>query len=259
MNIEEWSELVHRQIAELTEKYSGLSYVSSSPRLSVLGNLLFSAQYNGVSIEDEYAVEITIPEDYPKILPAAKEIGGRIPKDFHTYSDNTLCLGSPLESIMKFRKQETLLGFVADLLIPFLYGHSYKEKYGEMPYSELSHGMNGILESYKGLFHVDDDLVVIAFLKILADDNYRGHISCPCGSNAKLRNCHGNILRDIKNYQTPEEYLNDCLSILHIMIQKKQHISHALVPKTIADKMRKLSQRAGRNIELRGTNHREVL
>jgi len=240
MNIEEWSKLVHRQIAELTEKYIGLSYVSSSPRLSVLGNLSFSAQYNGVSIEDQYTVEIVIPADYPKILPAVKEIGGRIPKEFHTYSDDTLCLGSPLEVNMKFRKQETLLGFVEDLLVPFLYGYSYKEKYGEMPYGELSHGMNGILESYKGLFLVDDDMAVIAFLKILADDNYRGHISCPCGSNAKLRNCHGNTLRELKNYQKPDEYLNESLSILHFMKQEGHCIPLALLPRSIVNKIRKL-------------------
>jgi len=242
MNIKERSELIHQQIDDLTEKYRGLSCVSSSSPLSVSGKLSFSAQYNGVSIQDEYIVEITVPEDYPEILPTAKEIGGRISKDFHTYPDNTLCLGSPIETRIKFRKQETLLGFVEDLLIPFLYAYSYREKCGEMPYGELSHGVNGILESYKGLFQINDDLAVMAFLKILADDNYRGHMSCPCGSNIKLRNCHGNIVRELQNFQSPGEYLNESVSILCFMKDKGQDISFALFPRAMVDKIKKYAK-----------------
>lgn len=242
MNIKEQAELVHQQIDDLTEKYSELSCVSSSSPLAVSGKLSFSAHYNSVSIRDEYTVEIAVPEDYPKTLPTAKEIGGRISKDFHTYPDNTLCLGSPIETRIKFRKQETLIGFVEDLLIPVLYAYSYREKYGEMPYGELSHGVNGILESYKGLFQINDDLAVIAFLKILADDNYRGHISCPCGSNIKLRNCHGNIVRELQNFQSPGEYLNESVSILCFMKDKGQDISFALFPRTMVDKIKKYAK-----------------
>jgi len=243
MNIEELSELVNQQFAELTEKYRGLCCEKDRSHISVSGNLSFLAHYNGISIEDEYTVEITVPEGYPQILPTAKEIGGRIPKDFHTYPDKTLCLGSPIETKMKFRNRETLLGFVEDLLIPFLYGYSYREKCGEMPYGELSHGMNGIVEAYKGLFQIDDDLAVMAFLKILADDNYRGHISCPCGSNVKLRNCHGNIIRELKHYQGPGEYQNESLSILYFMKENGQDIPFALLPKSVVDKLEKYAKR----------------
>lgn len=243
MNIEEWSALVHQQIAELTQKYSGLRCEGNSSHPSVSGNLSFSAQYNGRSIEDEYSVEIMVPKDYPQILPTAKVIDGKVPKDFHTYPDNTLCLGSPIEMRMKFRKRETMLGFVEDLLIPFLYSCSYREKYGGMPYGELSHGMDGILESYKGLFRIDEDWAVMAFLKILADDNYRGHISCPCGSNVKLRNCHGKILRELKNYQSPDEYLNESLAILYFMKEKGQDIPPALFPNAIVDKIKNYAKK----------------
>ncbi len=239
MNIKKFPELAHQQIADLTERYRGLSCVSSSFSLAVSGKLSFSAQYNGVSIQDEYVVEITVPEDYPEILPTAKEIGGRISKDFHTYPDNTLCLGSPIETRIKFSKQETLLGFVEDLLIPFLYAYSYKEKCGEMPYGELSHGVNGILESYKGLFQINDDLAVIGFLKILADDNYRGHISCPCGSNIKLRNCHGDIVRELQNFQSPEQFLQESIHVLYCMKQQSKTIPSALLPQTLIKRVRR--------------------
>ena len=239
MNSGEWMESIQRQLTELTDKYRGLFGASSGSDLSVLGTLSFSAEFNGVLLEDEYAVEIAIPPGYPQILPIAKETGGRIPRDFHTYSDEILCLGSPIETIMTFRKRETLIGFVEDLLIPFLYGFSYRERYGVMPYGELSHGINGILESYKGLFHVDDVLAVIAFLKILADDNYRGHIDCPCRSGLRLRNCHGDIMRELRNYLDPGEFLKESLTALHALKQNGQDIPLSLIPQTLIKRFRK--------------------
>jgi hypothetical protein len=184
-----------------------------------------------VSIQDEYSVAITIPRGYPNILPTAKETGGRIPMDFHTNLDMTLCLGSPIEMKKKFREREFLIGFVEDLLIPFLYGFSYREKYGEMPYGELPHGIDGVLKSYQTLFHVNDELAVIAFLKILADQNYRGHMVCPCGSGLKLRNCHGGIIKELMNYQSAQEYLQESTYALYCMKQQGKIVSPALLPR----------------------------
>jgi hypothetical protein len=82
----------------------------------------------------------------------------------------------------------------------------------------------------------------MAFLKILADDNYRGHMSCPCGSNIKLRNCHGNIVRELQNFQSPGEYLNESVSILCFMKDKGQDISFALFPRAMVDKIKKYAK-----------------
>ena len=68
----------------------------------------------------------------------------------------------------------------------------------------------GILEYYKELFSVQDGWQVLGLLKILADDNYKGHTLCPCGSGQKLRNCHGNLLREIKEYQKPADFYSAC-------------------------------------------------
>lgn len=239
MNSVEWLESIQQQVNELTEKYRGLHCVSSGLNLSASGKLTFSAQYNGVSVEDEYMVEITIPQGYPGILPSAKETGGRIPKDFHKHPDETLCLGSRIEMRIKFRERESLIGFVEDLLIPFLYGFSYREKYGEMPYGELPHGIEGVLKSYQTLFHVNDDLTAIAFLKILADQNYRGHMECPCGSGLKLRNCHGGVVKGLMNYQSAEEYLQESIYALCCMKQQGKIIPPALLPLTFIKRMRR--------------------
>jgi len=193
---EEKNNAIIQEISELIATYSGLSYWSDdNGNYIVFGKLIFKATYNEKSIKEEYDVEIIINDKYPDSLPSVKEIGHRIPRDFHQYKEEgLLCLGAPLDMKRQFNKKRTLLGFVENLIIPYLYSYSIKENKGIMPYGELSHGVEGILESYKELLGIDNDFVVLRFLKILSDDNYRGHIDCPCGSNKKLRNCHGNIL-----------------------------------------------------------------
>lgn len=75
-----------------------------------------------------------------------------------------------------------------------------------MPFGELSHGGLGILEYYQDLFEIQDRRRVLKMIQILAEDNYRGHTRCPCGKGKRLRDCHGQILLDIKGLQTPIEF-----------------------------------------------------
>ena len=244
MDTERHGDLILNHISELQGKYPGLKLLLSddSRAFVVRGNLAFFAQYDGMSIEDDYEVEIIIPKDYPATPPKAKEIGGKIPKNFHLNNDGTLCLGVPIEVKRKFYKKRSLLGFVEVLLIPFLYSHRFEEIHREMPYGELPHGIEGILKYYKELFGVDDDYAVLVFLKILAEDNYRGHLNCPCGSNNKLRNCHGKILLELKELQGQTECLYEYLYIIKFMSQKGQNIPKALIPSHILKKIRNTSE-----------------
>jgi hypothetical protein len=213
-------ENISSQFSELKSKYPSLSLLkSASGELLIKGILVFSASYDEISIEDEYEIEITIPRDYPDALPVAKEIGGRIPGDFHHNPDGTLCLSAPLEVKKKFSHRAFLLGFVEDLLIPFLYSYSFKVKYERMPFGELPHGIEGILKDYKDKFNVNNNYAVFGLLKILADDDYRGHALCPCGSNIKLRNCHGKLLMELKKYQKTDEFFREYLLIFNHMMK----------------------------------------
>jgi hypothetical protein len=172
----------------------------------IRGLLEFSKEYSGKLISDLYQVQILIPETYSDELPKIHETGNRIPKDFHHYKDESLCLGAPLEIKRKFRKQPTLLGYVDNCVIPYLYSFSYKTRFGKMPFGELSHGGLGILEYYQDLFDLKDVRRILKFIQILAVDNYRGHARCPCGNGKRLRDCHGKILLEIKDLQTAAEF-----------------------------------------------------
>jgi len=165
----------------------------------VKGMIGFTSSANGHTLQDRYDVEILIPSKYPDFVPLAYEVGGRIPDDFHRHPDKSLCLAAPLEQKRKFDQTKSLVGFVDNLVVPFLFQHSFYEKHGKMPFGDLSHGISGIIEYYAELFEVNNNVIALSLLKVLAEDNYRGHNECPCGSGFILRKCHGPILLELKS------------------------------------------------------------
>jgi len=204
------STILQEHYNELVQAYEGLNlYINKDGPSYVRGKLKFSVQDGQITIDDAFEMELLIPENYPSDPPVVFETGGRIPEGFHKYSDKSLCLGTPLEIRMKFKENPTLLAFTREQIIPFLYSFCYYEKYGRMPYGEHAHGGQGILESYKHIFHTNSDISTLGLLKILAENNYRGHHDCPCGSGKKLRNCHGDQILEIIKYQNQVQFIED--------------------------------------------------
>jgi len=204
--------------SELQKKYPGLKLLVDERGLQTIkGKLKFSATYENVTIDDEYDIEIELPDDYPEYPPKAKEIGERITKEFHVNPDGTLCLGAPLKVRMKYNDKPDLLGFVENVLIDFLYSFSYKEKFGKLPFGELPHGGEGIVEYYCDLFKVKDRMFVLNILLILCENKYRGHHNCPCGSGRKIRECHGEQIFELMKHQKPDDFLDDYFQVLSAM------------------------------------------
>ena len=201
--------IIDKQYSELIKRYSGLRLEFIDEKYKISGILKFSAEYQHNRIEDEYSIELTISDDYPDSLPIVREKGNRIPRDFHKYQDNSLCLGASLAIKRKFLKQPTIIGFIERCVIPHLYLYSYKCKYGSLPYGELSHGWLGILEYYQDVFNVVDERIILLLLKVIVDDNYRAHSRCPCGSRKRLRDCHGSLLRKLMPVQPAQEFSRD--------------------------------------------------
>jgi len=193
------NEIVERHFQELISEFKDLSLIhEESGTFSIQGSIEFISSYNGESIHDSYNITIFIPSDYPNSPPCAQEAGGRIHPSFHTHKGGTLCLASNIETARIFDENRTLMHFVKALLIPYLHQHSYYEKYGKMPFGELSHGAKGIVEYYGEYFNTSNPIITLLLLKIIAEDNYRGHSICPCGSGKKIRICHGEKLLALK-------------------------------------------------------------
>jgi len=194
--------IIYQQYQEVNEKYPGLHLrCNESGCLWITGDFHFVADHHGEVIEDTYVVKIVIPEDYPQTIPEAQETGNRIPKDFHHYIDNTLCLGARYALRKAFRDAPTLLGFMENCLLPYLYSFSYKTRYGKLPAGELSHGWRGVLEYYQDLFQIRDEKAVLGLFAVLVRGNCGGHARCPCGSRKRIRDCHGNMLRNMLQVQ----------------------------------------------------------
>lgn len=225
-------------LKEIADDYPGLRLKSFDQKWAVYsGNLAFTANYDGRGlIDDEFEVEISFPVSGVIDVPSAKEIGGRIPRepDFHVNSDGTMCLGAPLDIRRKYKQDSSLRAFINYLLIPFLYSFSFKEKHGYMPFGELSHGEKGISEYYKEFFETDSELSVIELLKIIIEDNYRGHMPCPCVSGKRLRNCHGPQIMEIKEQQTREQFFSDFISCLQIYTNSGKDIPPGFMTKRLS-------------------------
>ena len=186
------SDFLKQEFQELKNKYEGLILLSNENK--IIGRIAFIEESSKILCQ--YDVEILIPEKYPVEIPKIKEISGKISNKFHTNKDGSLCLGTNLEVYHTFLKNRTLLGFVENLVEPYLYAHSYYQKYKEMPFGEFEHGTQGILQYYKNLFKIDDDIILLNMLFFISKYGFRGHHKCCCGSNKKFRDCHGKILRE---------------------------------------------------------------
>lgn len=181
-------DLLQEQIAEVQQEFSGLTLESSHDDCYVIrGILSFDGQYEDKKAGGDYGIEITIPNNYPESIPVTRSVDGKIPESFHTYPPNkTFCLGLPLAERMTFAENHTLMGYIKKLVIPYLFSYSYLKEHDELPYGDLDHGAPGKIRFYKDLFKVEY-LEVLGFLKLLADNRYKGHFPCPCHSNRKLR------------------------------------------------------------------------
>lgn len=185
--------LAEWRLDEVLQRYPGLRIVPKSSDVLVLaGRLGFVAQPRRLeAIEDEYSITMTVPRGFPFAIPQVWEMSNRIPRDFHTMTDGSLCLGSSMRLRLLLAKSPSLLTFVDRCVIPYLYGRSYFEKYGVMAFGELKHGAPGVRQDLASIFGVDEESDVGAFVGLASmkrrEANKR---ACPCGGARRLGRCH---------------------------------------------------------------------
>lgn len=215
--------VVWEHFKELQSGFPNVTLTFENGSYYVRGEILFHAKYVEEEITNvSFLIELGLTPSYPNIPPVVKELGGRIPSTFHTFTDGTLCLGAPLAVKMTFAKNPTLMGFVKTLVIPYLYSFTYMELNKELPYGELDHGAEGVLNYYKELFQVDSDEHTLDLIYILASQSYRGHLMCPCKSGKILRKCHGPLLLKIQRYHTVKEFRIDFIDCLDFIKKRKK-------------------------------------
>ena len=192
------------QMEELLAKYVDLR-LSPAPKgeSRITGRLGFSAETPGHRrVVDEYDIQIFLASNYPKAIPLVREVGGRIPKTFHKLEADYLCLGSPTRLRLILVKSPSILNFVEQCVIPYLYSYSIFEHGGSLPFGELSHGPLGLREDFASLLGIDNDNddAVLGFVKLLSMGKRQANkLPCACGSHLRLGRCHHRRLNALRN------------------------------------------------------------
>lgn len=166
----------------------------------LVGTLAFSAEAKGLErIDDAYEVELVVPPGFPRELPLVMETAGRIPQNFHTNDEGSLCLGSPVRQHLELAKSPTLPGFVKLCVIPYLYGFSFHEKHGQLPFGELDHGLKGIRHDFAELFGVKDHQAAVQMIQLAGTRKRDANKQpCPCGSGRRFGKCHNRRVNTLR-------------------------------------------------------------
>jgi hypothetical protein len=158
----------------------------------VEGHFEFSATYNGRTATDTFELRIVIKPALD-VLPKVWELGGRIPRepDSHAYPDGSLCLGSPIRLRMAISRNQTLLSFCDECIVPFLYAASLLEQGQQTrPLGELAHGSAGLIRDYEELFGVSGRAQVLSVLSLLQlRKRAANKRPCPCGCRRRVGRC----------------------------------------------------------------------
>lgn len=200
-------QIVTEQMVELQAQHPNLELLRDpSGVLRLRGAIGFSIDHDSQTIEDTYDVDLEIPNDFPGSPPIAYETGGRIREDFgHFMEAGNFCLGAPAEVRRQFAQNRSLLRFIDDQVVPYLFAYSYRRDHGTLPFGERSHGSTGLIEYYKEFFGTSG-IVAMKFLKCLADGIAPPLMGCPCGSGRKLKDCHGPKLSELRPYLSARRF-----------------------------------------------------
>jgi len=240
--MEKYVTYIKAQIVELTSVHNDLSNIVERDNETIVsGTLAFEASADELeTISESFDISLMIPHAFPDMLPKVIETGGRIGHKYtHLNPDGTLCLAIPVEQRRKFLQQPTLLGFVDSLIIPYLYGFSYWGKYGEHPFDEAVHGNEGILRHYISALKLRDEISALATISFLFEHGYRGHHDCPCGSDLKVRTCHGAELFKLFQNHTSQTLQSDFLAIVEVCTQMIQ-AGKCILPISLKSQVRRL-------------------
>lgn len=196
------SALLRMYVEELLQKYPELRLQPSAGDETVLaGRFEFAAQTRGQTpISDCYEISILVASDYPRTVPLVRETADRIPRKFHKLDSGHLCLGSPTRLRLILAETPSLLSFAERCLVPYLYGYSIVEGGGDLPFGELSHGVPGLRDDLASILGVENDQVLIGFVRLLTLKKRKANkLPCPCGSGKRLGRCHNRIINRVRS------------------------------------------------------------
>ena len=176
------------QVRVVLEKYPELTF---DPEANTLNGSIM------VESDDLYDISIDL-SPYPEYFPVVYETGERIPKkeDRHIYSDTGSCCFTTNAKAQILLKTliSSLVEFIKEIVVPYFMNNSYYELHGRYYNEEYSHGPIGVLEGYRDILQISDDLrIAKIMLDYLNDGKHNVHQNCYCGSGKTLLRCKNGI------------------------------------------------------------------
>lgn len=184
----------------LSGHYSTLRLVQDSETIEVHGTF---PVLHGDDILDTYEVVIRFPSTYPDDPPDVLETGGRIPRSADRHNSEAACLFVPFEWRIR-RPDLSFATFLHDAMRGYFIGQSLAELNAPWPYGEREHGVDGMLQALADLLGITDLNAASLAMQILNKPTIKGHWDCFCGSGRRLRNCHGERLRELHKVGTAQ-------------------------------------------------------
>jgi hypothetical protein len=181
---------------EIRERYPDLRVTVDGDQVVLRGS--FPVVHEGEVLE-RYLIEITLPAKFPEAEPMVRELGGRIPvtENRHVYTNGALCLFVPEDWFLS--PDRTILTYLDGPLRNFFIGESLVARGLPRKLGERSHRVKGLLEAYGEMVGSGDPVAIRSYLEYLGRIEVKGHWDCPCGSGRRLRDCHLEHLRRLRD------------------------------------------------------------
>lgn len=180
---------------------------------SIVAEGTFSLFENGKAA-DQFAVRVELPPESPKGYPTLFEIGGRIPAipDRHVNEGAMSCCVLAVDELLfKYPNGCSLLDFLRGPVRDFFISQSYFESNQDWPFGARSHGLEGRVEFYAEQVGCHDVAVGLRVLFLIAAATASSKADCPCGSRRRLRRCHREVIRHLRE-RIPRRVARDLLA-----------------------------------------------
>ena len=203
---------INKDIAQVLECYPKLALNEEMKSKFLAGEIdIFDA--DGLYI-DSYGVKINIPLNYPFGFPALYETSNKFPHipDRHVNEVGSCCVCSLQEEDMIRQKGISIFDYIAGYVVPYLANQIHFDHTGLWANGDYEHGFDGIFQYYRELFKTASIEETTDLLFILSKCRMNRNDLCFCGSNVKLKRCHLETYRTIKDFH-PKRLFEDLAAL----------------------------------------------
>lgn len=205
-------EELERLRAAVRKDYPNLHLHESGGIMHVRGSLALLDDGREI---DRFFLDIELSPDYPASLSRVFETANRIPRDPDRHvnvHDGSLCIG--VEEAIRIQCSDLRLPSLLEGPIKaFLLGTMEVEHGRPWPYGSWDHGDDGIRQFYAEHFQVHDVATLQRLAQALRRTEPKWQKPCPCLSGNRLRDCHGPMLRQLRE-KVPDRVLRRSLELL---------------------------------------------